>query len=96
MKSAIYVNTKTLKRDLVDAELSFCLIEPLANLIKKRYRFISKIQVEPFVVCVAKEELSGKIIVVNSSKKYIIASCGHSRGFEQSDKKYYLYLVPKF
>jgi hypothetical protein len=85
MKPAICVDTKNLKRDLADAELSFCLIEPLSALIKNRHDKFFKVAVEPFVVSTATEDLSGSI-VIDSSEKYEI--------WIFWDEGYSLFLVP--
>jgi hypothetical protein len=87
MKSTIYVNTKTLKRDLVDAELSLCLIEPLCVLIENRNEEMFQVSIKPFMVDAVKEELLGDIII--NSFRYEILD------FEENGE-FFIILVPKW
>jgi len=87
MKSTIYVNTETLKKDLVDVGLSLCLIEPLTALIENRTDELFQVLIRPFMVVLVKEELSGEI-VINSSRYEIW-------DFEENGE-FSIILVPKW
>jgi hypothetical protein len=87
MKSVIYVHTKTLTRDLVDAGLSLCIIKPLTELIENRDEEMFQVSIRPFIINIIREELSGSIIIDSSVYEIL--------DFEENGE-FSIILVPKW